>query len=124
MPNLVVVVMPSVEKCHAVLEAWERCGVSGVTILESIGLQKIRELRGQREDLPLFPSLRHLMEGEEYHHRTAFALVDDDFDLDRLIAETEMAVGGDFDAPNSGILFVIPVPRAYGLCPYWKREKK
>lgn len=95
-----------------------------MTILESIGLQKIRELRGQREDLPLFPSLRHLMEGEEYHHRTAFALVDDDFDLDRLIAETEMAVGGDFDAPNSGILFVIPVPRAYGLCPYWKREKK
>jgi len=116
--------MPNVDKCRAVLDAWERCGVSGVTILESIGLHKIRELWGQREDLPLFPSLRHLMESEEYHHRTAFVVVNDDFDLDRLIAETEAAVGGDFDAPNSGILFVIPVPRAYGLYPYWKREPR
>lgn len=98
--------------------------MSGVTILESIGLQKIREMRGQREDLPLFPSLRHLVEGEEYHHRTAFVVVDDAFDLDHLIAETEAAVGGDFDAPNSGILFVVPVPRAYGLYPYWKRGTK
>jgi hypothetical protein len=30
-------------------------------------------------------------------------------------------VGGDFDAPNSGLVFVVPVTRALGMRPYWKR---
>jgi hypothetical protein len=42
-------------------------------------------------------------------------------DLDGLIEATERAVGGDFDAPNSGLLFVVPVTRALGMRPYWKR---
>lgn len=122
MPNAVFVVMPSLEKCRDVLDAWESLGVTGVTVLESIGLHKIRQLRAQRDDVPLFPSLRHLMESEEYHHRTAFVVVDDDFDLDGLIEATEQAVGGDFDAPSSGLLFVVPVTRALGVHPYWKRQ--
>ena len=124
MPNVVVVVMPDMEKGRAVLDAWEERGVSGVTVLESLGMQKLRQMRAQRDDLPLIPSLRHLMEGEEYHHRTAFVVVDDDFDLDGLIEATERAVGGDFNAPNSGLLFVVPVSRALGMRPYWKRETK
>ncbi len=123
MPNLVVVITPDADKSRAVLDTWEKLGVSGVTVLESMGLHKIRQLRGQRDDLPLFPSLRHLMESEEYHHRTAFVVVDDDFDLDGLIRATEQAVGGDFDAPNSGLLFVVPVARALGMRPYWKRQE-
>jgi nitrogen regulatory protein PII len=124
MPNVVVVVMPDIEKFKDVLDAWEKHGVSGVTVLESLGMHKLLQMRAQRDDLPLFPSLRHLMESEEYHHRTAFVVLDDDFDLDGLIEATERAVGGDFDAPNSGILFVVPVTRALGMRPYWKREHK
>jgi hypothetical protein len=90
-----------------------------VTILESIGLHKIRELV-RRDDLPLFPSLRHLLEEEEYHHRTIFTVVEDGFDLEALIEATRQAVGGDFDAPNSGLLFIVPVARAFGLRPHWK----
>ena len=122
MPNMVVVVMPDVDKCRDVLDAWEKSGVSGVTVLESLGLHKINQMRARRDDLPLIPSLRHLMESEEYHHRTAFVVVDDDFDLDELIEATRQAIGGDFDAPNSGILFVVPVARAFGMRPYWKRN--
>jgi nitrogen regulatory protein PII len=122
MPNAVFMVMPDLEHFQNVLDAWERLGVSGVTILESIGLHKIQEMRAGRDDLPLIPSLRHLLESEEYHHRTAFVVVDDDFDLDGLIEATEQAVGRDFDAPNSGILFVVPVTRALGMRPYWKRQ--
>jgi hypothetical protein len=122
MPNAVFIVMSSLDKCRDVLDAWENLGVTGVTILESIGLRKIQEIRTRRDDLPLFPSLRHLLEGEEYHHRTAFVVLDDDFDLDRLIEATEQAVGGDFDAPDTGILFVMPVTRTRGMRPYWKRE--
>ncbi|MGB9723378.1 MAG: hypothetical protein ACP5OO_03440 [Chloroflexia bacterium] len=119
MPNLVLFVAPGLERCRDVLDAWERCGVSGVTILESIGLHKIRELV-RRDDLPLFPSLRHLLEEEEYHHRTIFTVVGDDFELEALIEATRRAVGGDFDAPNSGLLVIVPVARAFGLRPHWK----
>ena len=122
MPNAVFIVMSSLGKCQDVLAEWEKLGVTGVTILESIGLRKIQEMRARRDDLPLFPSLRNLLEGEEYHHRTAFVVLDDDFDLEGLIRVTEQAVGGDFDAPDTGILFVVPVTRAMGMRPYWKRE--
>ncbi len=123
MPNAVFIVMSSLDKCQDVLDAWEKLGVTGVTILESIGLRKVQEILTRRDDLPLFPSLRHLLEGEEYHHRTAFVVLDDDFDLDGLIQATEQAVGGDFDAPDTGILFIVPVTRALGMRPYWKRRR-
>ncbi len=122
MPNLVVVVIPEPASFQAVMEIWQQRGVSGVTVLESMGLQKINEVRARRDDLPLFPSLRHLMESEGYRHRMAFTIVEDNFDLDGLVEATKAAVGGDFDAPNSGVLFVVPVSRALGLSPHWKRE--
>jgi hypothetical protein len=121
---MVVAVLPSLEKSQVVLSAWEAFGVTGITILESIGLHKLRQLRAQRDDVPLFPSLRHLLEEEEYHHRTIFVVVDDAFDLEGLIRVTEKAVGGNFNAPNSGLLFVMPVTRVLGLRPHWTRERK
>jgi len=124
MPSIVVAVLPSLEKSQDVLNAWEAFGVTGVTILESIGLHKLRQLRAQRDDVPLFPSLRHLLEEEEYHHRTIFVVVDDAFDLEGLIQVTEKAVGGNFNAPNSGLLFVTPVTRVLGLRPHWTRERR
>jgi len=100
------------------MDAWERFGVPGVTILESIGLHRLKQAFGRRDDVPLIPSLRHLVETEEYHHRTIFTVVGDDFDLDGLLAATEAAVR-DFNAPDSGIVFVMPVTRALGLRPHW-----
>ena len=123
MPSLIVIVIPSVERCQDVLDAWEECGVTGITIIETAGLNRLREIRARGDDLPLFPSLHQLLEGEEYHHRTAFTVVDDDFELDRLVDATRQAVGGDFNAPNSGLLFIVPAARAYGLRPHWARER-
>ena len=123
MPNMVMVVMPDLGKFHDVLDAWERCGVSGVTILESLGMHKFRQMNAGRDDLPLIPSLRSLMESEEYHHRTAFTVLDDDFDLDRLVEATQRVVG-DFDAPNSGLMLVVPVARAWGLRPHWQGDTR
>ncbi len=124
MPNAVFVVMSDPDRCQDVLDAWEKFGISGATVLESIGLRGIQKARAQLDDLPLFPSLKHLLESEEQHHRTMFVVLDDDFDLDGLIAATEKAVGGDFDASNTGVLFVVPVTRVLGMCPYWKRDSQ
>lgn len=116
MPSLVVAVLPNLDRCQDVLQTWERLGLAGVTIVESAGLHGLKQARGRRDDMPLMPSLRHLLETEEYHHRTAFVVVADDFDLPGLLRATEQAVGGDFSAPNSGLLFVLPVSHALGLC--------
>jgi hypothetical protein len=86
-------------------------------------MHKFRQMNAGRDDLPLIPSLRSLMESEEYHHRTAFTVLDDDFDLDRLVEATQRVVG-DFDAPNSGLMLVVPVARAWGLRPHWQGDTR
>ena len=51
MPNVVVVVMPDLGKCQDVLDAWEKYGVSGVTVLESLGMHKLQQMRAQRGEI-------------------------------------------------------------------------
>ncbi len=114
MPNMVVVITSEADHLEQVLDAWERSGVSGISILESLGIHKVRQTAA-RDDIPLIMTLRHLVEAEEYQHHTLFAVVDDNFDLDGLIKATERAIGGDYGAPNTGILFVVPVTRVLGL---------
>jgi hypothetical protein len=113
MPKLIVAVVLRVETCHDLVRLWEEAGVSGATILDSIGMRHLLE-HPQRDDLPLMPSLRSLLEGEEYSHRTIFSVVPDEIDMDELIRRTEALVG-DFDEADSGFLFVVPVLQARGL---------
>ena len=114
MPNLIVVVLLDIQMCHDVIRVWEEAGVSGATILDSIGMRHLKQRQAQRDDLPLVPSLRKMLETEEYNHRTIFSVVPDDFDVDNLIRKTEALIGN-FDEPDTGILFVVPVSQARGL---------
>jgi len=59
----------------------------GITILESTGLRRMQA--AIRDDLPLMPSLRDLLAGQETHHRTLFSVVPDDATVDRIFAATE-----------------------------------
>jgi nitrogen regulatory protein P-II 1 len=113
MIHLLVLVLDDVEKCHSVLAAWDAAGVKGVTIIESTGLERLRR-QIVRDDMPLMPSLQSIWAGAEEHHRTYFTVIDDDAVLERVIQATEETVG-DFNLPNTGILFVVPVSRALGL---------
>ena len=114
MPNLIVAVLLDMQLCHDVVHAWEAAGVGGATILDSLGMRHMIGEHIHRDDLPLMPSLRNLLESEEYNHRTIFSVVPDDFDIDDLIRRTE-AITGDFDEPDSGFLFVVPVTTVRGL---------
>ncbi|HXV97681.1 MAG TPA: hypothetical protein VEC93_04595, partial [Anaerolineae bacterium] len=89
-------------------------GISGATIFDSSGLSHKIGRAALRDDLPLFPSLEDLLRGREEPHRTLFAVVPDGFDIDALVAATEK-ITGPLDKPNTGILFTIPVIRAWGL---------
>ena len=113
MPKLVVAVVLDIGICHDVVRVWEEAGVTGATILDSIGMRHLMK-QARRDDLPLMPSLRSLLESEEYNHRTILSVVPDGFDVDGLIRRTEALVGN-FDDDDSGFLFVVPVLQARGL---------
>jgi hypothetical protein len=114
MAELVVLVLDNPAQTGDVLDAWLAAGESGVTILHSTGLTHHVGKRGAGDDLPLFPSLADLLRGREEPHRTLFAVVTDGFDVEALVNATEK-ITGPLDEPNTGILFVVPVRRAWGL---------
>ncbi len=114
MPNLIVAIVTEMQICHDVIRVWEEAGVPGATILDSIGMRHLQQQRAKRDDLPLMPSLRNILGQDEYNHRTIFSVVPDEFDIEDLIRRTEALVGN-FDAPHTGLLFVVPVSTIRGL---------
>ncbi len=111
MPVLLVAIIDDLSKIWDVIDEWERLGVSGATIYDSPGLNKARQLR---DDLPLFPSVRELLEGAETHHRTLWSVLEDGVDVEAIVRATENVVGP-LDSPHTGILFTMPVLKAWGL---------
>ncbi len=110
---LLVCVLDDPEKLTAVLEGWTQAGVGGITVLESTGVQRMRQ-RASRQDVPLFMGFSRLLRTDEYSHNTLFAVVPDMGVVQRAVAATE-AVTGDLNQPHTGILFVMPVAAAWGL---------
>ena len=116
MPELITMVLNDPGKTEDVLQAWLDQGVTGTTVLDSRGLLQEMCRRGARDDLPLFPSLSTLMHCREEPHRTMFAIVPDGFDVEALVAATE-TVTGPLSTPGTGILWVVPIARVWGLKP-------
>ncbi len=102
---------------HEILSAWDEAGVSGVTILPSTGMGRLRKYSALLEDTPLIPSLSDLIENhEEVLNRTLFTLVDSQDLIDKVVAATEALVGP-LANDNNGIMAVLPVAQIYGRRP-------
>lgn len=112
MAHLVVVVLQDADLAPPLLRAWLDAGATGATMIESTGLSLFS--RALRDDLPLFPSLRDLEAQTDPHNRTVFSVVGDDATLEAVIAATTKLVG-DFDRPDTGVLFHVPVARVLGV---------
>jgi nitrogen regulatory protein P-II 1 len=121
MPELIVLVIDDPNKSDEILNAWLEAGISGATILESAGLGYFSGQFGARDDLPIFPSIASLLHNREEKSRTFLTVVPDGFDVERLVAATER-ITGDLDDPDTGILFVLPIRKAWGL--HRRREEQ
>jgi len=113
MNTMVVLIVDEIEQCPAVLDAWEEAGVTGVTILASTGLGRVRKA-GLRDDMPMMPSLRDLFANEEVQHRTLLSVVDSQEMVDKMVAAVEKIIGS-LDDPHTGFMFVVPVGQVYGF---------
>jgi nitrogen regulatory protein PII len=109
----VVLIVDRLDEVPGVLDSWEQAGVTGVTILESTGLGRVRRA-ALRDDLPLMPSLQDLLENEEIHHRTLITVVETEEEVDRVIAAAQENTGN-LEEAHTGFLFVVPVLRVIGL---------
>ena len=113
MSFMVVLIVDDPDDCPEILTAWEKAGVTGVTILESSGLGRLRQA-GLRDDIPLMPSVRDLFESDEIRHRTLISVVENQAKVDEMVKAAQ-AVIGNLNHPHTGFLFVVPVVEAYGL---------
>jgi hypothetical protein len=110
---LVLLIVDDLNKCPDVLDAWDAAKVPGITILESTGMGRLRQ-NSIRDDLPMMPNLSDLFRAREHRHRTIFSVVEGEEKVDQLVTITE-GILGDLDRPDSGVLFVLPVSRVFGL---------
>ncbi len=113
MPFLLMYVLDHVGQLPAVLDAWERAGTTGITILDSTGIGRLRQA-GLREDLPLMPSLADILADENVYHKTLLTIVENESMIQNIVDATRQIVG-DFSANHTGILCVLPVLQIYGL---------
>jgi hypothetical protein len=111
---LILFVLHDTEKLDSVLDAWEKAGASGVTVLPSIGFARYKEKRALQEDFPLIPGLENIIESVQNQNRTLFTIVLTEGIKDEIISTTTKIIG-DLNRPNTGILVVLPVSQAFGL---------
>jgi nitrogen regulatory protein PII len=114
MAYLVVLIVDNLDHFQPVLDAWEAEGVTGVTILESSGIGRARRAGLRRDDFPLMPSLRDILQSKEYHHRMLLSVVDSDTKVEALARAAE-SVMGDLNQADTGLMFVIELYKVYGL---------
>lgn len=108
---LLIMVLDDATRLGEVLEAWTQAGVQGVTVLESTGLQRIMR---RKEAGSMFMGFSRLFQDAGIGHNTLFALIDSLQVAEVAVAATE-GVLGDLRQPHTGIVFVVPVARSWGL---------
>lgn len=108
---MLIMVLDDVSHLNDVLVAWEGAGVRGVTILESTGLHRVM-LRHRPE--AAYARFGRLFGSDYVGHNTLFAVVDSMTVVEAAVAAAEGIVGN-LDDPHTGIVFALPVTRAWGL---------
>ena len=113
MNQMIIFVLNDLDKSAELLEAWEAAGARGITCINTTGLGNIRN-NAEIADLPFYLSLADILKSKQHHHCTFFTVVDSENLLEKLVQVAQDVTGG-LDAPNTGILFTMPVSSVYGL---------
>lgn len=108
---LLIMVLDDVTHRDQVLEAWIEAGVKGVTVLESTGINRVLQ---RTEAQPMYMGFGQLFGGGRVGHNTLFAVIESLDLAEKAVLGTE-AVIGDLSAPDTGIMFAVPVSKVWGL---------
>ncbi len=105
--KLLLIVLNSAEKLEEVLEGLIETGVTGATVVDSVGMGHIME------DVPLFAGMRSLFRAARPRNNMIFSVVDD-----AQASEVMDVLSKILDCSGSrgsGIAFTLPIDAAIGV---------
>ncbi len=111
MPSMVLLVLHDLKDFNAVMTAWREAGAPAITILDSVGSRELEE-QAKRDDLPLMPTVRDLLQSDDALRKSIFTIIEDAM-VDPIVEVTERVMG-DLAQAQKGILVVLPVTRVVG----------
>ena len=110
--HLLVQVLEQTEHLAALLEGFAKAGVTGTTVLDSIGMGRV--LLESGAEVPALQVIRNALTKGKPTNKTVFAVVRDEDTLRRAI-EVVRSLCGDLNTPGKGILFTLRLDLVEGL---------
>jgi nitrogen regulatory protein PII len=108
--KLLILILNKVEKLEEVLEGFIEIGITGATVIDSVGMGHILS-----EEVPIFAGLRFMCAGTKPHNKTIFSAIQDEKETPAI--ELLRKILGDLNQPGTGIVFSIPIDKVEGLKP-------
>ena len=105
--KLLVLVLNKEEFLDDILEAFVEVGITGATILDSVGMG-----RRLAYDVPIFAGLRRSIKTPDYS-KTIFSVIQDDETLEAVIKLIEDLL--DINEPSTCLVFVVPLLMVKGI---------
>jgi hypothetical protein len=111
-PSLAILVLYNLNHFEEILAAWHDAGAAELTIIDGLGTRLPQE-QARRDDLPILPTIRDLLQSDDAPRRVIFAAVPDET-VDRLVQVTERILG-DLRERGNGIFVALPLARVVGF---------
>jgi nitrogen regulatory protein P-II 1 len=108
--KLVIIFVNRAEFMEDILEGFLEIGVSGATVVDSVGMGRILS-----HDVPIFAGIRKAFPGLSPDNKTIFAVTDENL-VEDIMAVIE-DVCGPLDQPGAGVAVVLPIDSVRGLRP-------
>lgn len=109
--QILVVVLNKVEKLDSLLLELSNNGIRGGTIIDSMGM--VRALADEHSDIPLFGSLKAILNENRPINKTVFMVLPDE--KVHIAMECTRKVVGNINEEGTGIMFTLPVNHVEGL---------
>jgi len=108
--KLAILVLNKVEELETLLEGLIEIGVTGATIVDSIGMGHILS-----SDVPIFAGLRFMFAGSRPYNKTILSIIKEDkVESYKNLVEKSL---GSLEESGNGILFFIDIDQVVGLKP-------
>ncbi len=106
--KLVIFVLNKEEFSNEVLETLVELGISGATVIDSVGMGRILA-----HDIPIFAGFRNLLQESRPGNKTILTVIEDQ-KVEPLLSSLERMIGN-FDEPGNGIFISLPLDFVKGI---------
>ncbi|MCP5050272.1 MAG: hypothetical protein GY940_24105 [bacterium] len=106
--KLAILVLNKEEQLEVLLEGFIEIGVTGATIIDSIGMGHILS-----EDVPIFAGLRFMFAGSRPYNKTILSIIKKE--KIEPLKELILKILGPLEENGNGILFFIDIAEVVGL---------